>query len=69
MKWLEIFGMIFAASGFGLISIGFLKIGFGLGLLSCCMLIPLFLSKNLYYMLTLQAYFAIMNIIGIERLL
>ena len=67
MKYLELFGTIFAATGFGLLSIGYLKIGFIFGVVSCALLLPLFFHNKLYYMLTLQSYFAIMNVIGIWR--
>ncbi len=67
MKWLEIFGTIFAAIGFGLLSMGLYKIGFILGFVSCSLLMPLFFKNKLYFLLTLQGYFAIMNIIGIWR--
>ena len=67
MWWLELLGTLGAGVGFGLLSYGRLLHGFLLGLLSCCLLIPLFLLNELYFMLTLQAYFAIMNLIGIRR--
>lgn len=67
MLWVELLGTLGAGVGFGLLSYGQLLRGFLLGLFSCCLLIPLFLLNELYFMLTLQGYFAIMNIIGIKR--
>jgi nicotinamide riboside transporter PnuC len=67
MRWLELFGTIFAASGFGLLAMGYLKIGFTVGVLSCALLLPVFWVNQLYFLLTLQAYFSIMNVIGIWR--
>lgn len=64
---LEFVGMAFAMAGFSGLSFGYLKIGFVLGLFSCCLLIPFFYDNELYFMLTLQAFFAIMNSIGIYR--
>jgi len=69
MKKLEIFGVLFAAIGFGLISSGMYLTGFFLGLFSCCLLIPYFLHYNQNFLLLLQGYFAIMNLLGISRLL
>ena len=65
MKWLELVGVIFAAVGFGMLSTGYLLSGFCLGLVSCSLLIPVFYKNKLYLVLTLQAYFATMNSIGI----
>lgn len=67
MEWLEFIGMAFAMAGFSGLSFGYLKTGFILGLVSCCLLIPFFFITELYFMLTLQAFFAIMNSIGIKR--
>lgn len=64
---LEILGMAFAMAGFSALSFGHLKIGFGLGLVSCSLLIPFFYENELFYMLLLQVFFAIMNTIGIRR--
>ena len=64
---LEFVGMAFAMAGFSGLSFGYLKTGFILGLVSCSLLIPFFYLNELYFMLTLQAFFAIMNTIGIWR--
>ena len=64
---LEIVGMAFAMAGFSSLSFGRTKLGFSLGLISCSLLIPFFYEKELYYMLLLQAFFAIMNSIGLYR--
>jgi hypothetical protein len=65
MKWLEFIGVLLAAVGFGMLSTGLLKIGFLLGFLSCCLLIPFFFLNKMNFLLTLQSYFAIMNVLGI----
>ena len=65
MKWLEFFGVLLAAAGFGLLSMGFLKIGFIMGCFSVCLLIPVFYKQKLYFVVALQTYFGIMGAIGI----
>ena len=64
MKWLEFIGVFLAAAGFGLLSIGLLKIGFLLGCLSVCLLIPVFYKEKLLFVVALQVYFGIMGFIG-----
>jgi len=63
----ELFGMLLAMTGFSLLSFGREIWGFGIGLASCFILIPFFADANMSYMLTLQCFFAIMNIIGLYR--
>ena len=69
LDWLnwELLGTVFAASGFTLLSFGRLKYGFMVGLVSCMILIPYFYENNQIYLLTLQCFFATMNIVGIVR--
>ena len=64
---MEGFGTLLAGTGFIHLSFGKLKLGFIMGLISCCLLIPVFYHQNLYYLLTLQVFFAIVNTIGIYR--
>jgi len=65
MKQLEIMGVLFAAVGFGLLSNGVYLIGFSCGLFSCSLLIPYFYENKQNFLLLLQGYFAIMNLMGI----
>jgi len=65
MKLLEYIGVFFAAAGFAFVSLGFLAVGFGLGIISCFCLIPYFVfytgQRGLFL---LQSYFLIFNFIG-----
>ena len=61
----EIIGVLFAAVGFTCLSFGIYGIGFVLGLGSGFALIPYFYQNKMYPLLTLQLYFAIMNLIGL----
>lgn len=63
----ELLGMVFAMTGFSLLAFGREFWGFGFGLCSCIVLIPFFYSNGMNYMFTLQIFFAIMNIIGLNR--
>jgi len=65
MKFYEFFGALLAGIGFGMLSFGFYFTGFILGSLSCIFLIIYFVATKQHSLLTLQAYFSIMNVIGI----
>ena len=65
----ELIGSILAAFGFSMLSFGFYGFGFTAGILSGFFLIPYFYTKNMIPLLTLQGYFAIMNVIGLGRAL
>lgn len=63
-KLAEFVGVVLAATGFGMISTGVYAVGFMFGAFSCAILIPYFFIKKQNFLLTLQGYFLIMNIVG-----
>jgi len=65
MKVLEYIGVLLAAVGFSCLSVGYLFIGFIVGLLSCGFLIVFFNYNKMNGLLALQVFFLCANILGI----
>ena len=69
MKSLEYIGVFFAAVGFACLSIGYMALGFGLGIISCFCLIPYFVfytgQRGLFL---LQSYFMVFNFWGLCKI-
>lgn len=65
MVHFEIFGTLFAAIGFLLLSESYLLIGFIIGVFSCFCLIPIFYIAKFKYIFSLQLFFLTVNINGI----
>jgi hypothetical protein len=61
----EFFGALLAGLGFGLLGVGYYFSGFILGSISCVFLLIHFYVTGQKSLLTLQAYFAIVNVLGI----
>ena len=64
-KLAEFIGVILAATGFSMLATGVYEVGFLIGLGSCAILMPYFFIKKQNFLLLLQGYFAIMNLVGL----
>ena len=69
MKWLELIGVILAGVGFGLLSTGYLKNGFIVGLFSCLFLLVFFCKNNEAITLSLQFIKKLISILINKKLL
>jgi len=67
LKILEYIGVTLAAIGFACLSLGYLGIGFAIGLFSCAALILYFEETKQKGLLLLQFYFAVFNLIGVYK--
>lgn len=65
IKLLEYMGTLWAGIGFMCLSVGYMFIGFSLGVISCLFLISFFKIMKLNALLALQIFFLFANIIGI----
>lgn len=63
-KLLEYMGTLLAGIGFMCLSVGYMFIGFLLGVISCLFLISFFKVMKLNALLCLQVFFLFANILG-----